>query len=319
MNCRECNKELENPASKFCNSVCKNRWVSKHRSRANVGKKLLSTCFKCGTKIEASIFSLNKTTCSKCKASKIRSKYLKLKEENKHKGYTGKCEVCGKNFSISKTQGFGRFCSRTCANSFSGKSATGKLKSSPCVDCGKNLTIKARAGIKNSRCEECKNRWRSSKRVHSPRVAVCKVCNKEFTYVSNYVRHSCSNKCSGRLAGLKSVQVQAETRRSKNETLFAEMCSEHFKHVETNKPMFEGWDADVVVHDVKIAVLWNGIWHYVKVRRNVYLDQIESREKIRIDCIRRAGYEPYIIKDMGKYDPKFVKSKFDEFIGHLGL
>lgn len=36
-------------------------------------------------------------------------------------------------------------------------------------------------------------------------------------------------------------------------------------HVENNKPMFNGWDADVLIFDFNIAVMWNGKWHYVQV------------------------------------------------------
>ena len=32
--------------------------------------------------------------------------------------------------------------------------------------------------------------------------------------------------------------------------------------------MFNGWDADVILPDLKIAIMWNGIWHYKQVRKN---------------------------------------------------
>ncbi len=39
-----------------------------------------------------------------------------------------------------------------------------------------------------------------------------------------------------------------------------------------------------------------------------------NRDKIKIKEIINCGYTPYIIKDMGKYDPKFVEEEFNKFI-----
>lgn len=96
---------------------------------------------------------------------------------------------------------------------------------------------------------------------------VCKVCDTSFTRGWNK-RHqqTCSRGCASTLrnnagtarkAGLASAAKQASTRRSKNEMLFAALCAERFDII-TNKPMFDGWDADVIIPSLKIAVLWNG-------------------------------------------------------------
>ena len=50
-----------------------------------------------------------------------------------------------------------------------------------------------------------------------------------------------------RNAGKKSCQIQKETRRSKNEKLFCEMCESYFQNVKHNEPIFNGWDADVIL------------------------------------------------------------------------
>ena len=116
----------------------------------------------------------------------------------------------------------------------------------------------------------------------------------------------------GKLSAAKQV------RRSKNEIYFAELCQQNYKSVTTNEQFFESkygkWDADVILHEYKIAVLWNGVWHYKQVRQNHSLKQVQSRDKIKIDVIKDNGYIPYIIKDDGKYNKKFVEKQFEEFI-----
>ena len=103
-------------------------------------------------------------------------------------------------------------------------------------------------------------------------------------------------------------------RRSKNEIYFAELCIKHFKKVLINKQMFNGWDADVIIEDIKTAVLWNGKWHYEKIMEKHSLKQVQNRDKIKIKEITNANYMPYIIKDMGRYNKEFVEKEFEKFI-----
>jgi len=82
--------------------------------------------------------------------------------------------------------------------------------------------------------------------------------------------------------------------------------------------MFNGWDADVIIEDLKIAILWNGIWHYKKVNIKHSLLQVQTRDKFKIEQIIKCGYTPYVIKDVGKHNANFVKEEFDKFIKSLG-
>ena len=107
---------------------------------------------------------------------------------------------------------------------------------------------------------------------------------------------------------------QFGNRRSKNEKLFCELCEQHFTNVENNKPIFNGWDADIIVHDNKTAVLWNGKWHYEKLTEKHSVSQVQNRDRIKMTEITKFGYTPYVIKDMGKFDEEFVKSEFQKFI-----
>ena len=91
------------------------------------------------------------------------------------------------------------------------------------------------------------------------------------------------------------------------------MCKSEFENVLENSQMFNGWDADVILVDHKVAVLWNGAWHYKEIMPGTSLKQIQTRDRIKIDEINKAGFHPYIIVDMGKHDPKFVNDQFNTF------
>lgn len=146
----------------------------------------------------------------------------------------------------------------------------------------------------------------------------CTICDVITPFTSRgKPRLTCSSECkseSFRRAGKKSAAKQSSARRSLNEIAFFELCKTNFKNVIPNLPMFNGWDADVVIPNLKIAILWNGKWHYQKITQKHSLKQVQNRDNIKIKEIIKAGYRPYIVKDMGKYSLKFVKSEFDKFL-----
>lgn len=137
----------------------------------------------------------------------------------------------------------------------------------------------------------------------------CVVCNKILTYEKRN-KKTCGPDClkviaklSGQKGGLKSSQVRPK--RSKNEIAMYELCKSHFKNVTHNDPIFNGWDADILLHDYKIAILWNGDWHYQEMNcYNHSLEQVQNRDKHKSKLIKEAGWIEYIIKDTTKEPTK---------------
>lgn len=170
-------------------------------------------------------------------------------------------------------------------------------------------------------------KWLKASPLKKARVEytmACKVCGNCFTQIivegTKKRRKTCSAECyaeTRRTQGQRSASVQAEQRRSKNEKLFAQMCEKHFAKVETNLPMFGGWDADVIIHDHKIAVLWNGKWHYEKITEKHSVEQVQNRDRLKIKAITAAGFVPYVIKDLGSFDLTFVQEQFSGLVNWL--
>lgn len=93
-----------------------------------------------------------------------------------------------------------------------------------------------------------------------------------------------------------------------------------------NVNMFNGWDADVILVHEKVAVLWNGEWHFTKLKQRHSVLQVQTRDQIKVSEILAAGYTPYIIEDrfVGKKHEKekFVVKEFllfKEFIENLKM
>lgn len=252
-------------------------------------------------------------------------------DKETEKEYTFICKECKKEYKLIlsdkqyKKHKYSNFCSVSCARKYASHYVKHDLKEVKCIDCGKVIYIKNRASDKTCRCKECQL-------IHSEPLKKCIICGKEFR------RHNascCSKECSKiynqnrkqylsnetllrfQEIGKKSAQIQSELRRSKNEIEFCVLCENYFNNVEHNKPIFNGWDADIIIHDIKFAVLWNGKVHYEPIFGQANLNRVISRDKIKLKEIQNIKYVPYIIKDIEKHNDNFVQEKFDEFIKYI--
>ena len=214
-----------------------------------------------------------------------------------------KCKNCqieeGVKYSKYST---GEFCSKSCACKFSSNVNR--------AETNKKISL----GLKGFKRD-------------TPKFEItCEQCDKKILVkLSKSKQKFCSKSCSstwlnlngrGRIAGLASVLSQG--RRSKNEIHFAGLCKERFIVLE-NVSMFNGWDADIILPELKLAVLWNGAWHYKKITGKHSIKQVQNRDTIKLKEIEAAGYKSYVIKDMGKYDKNFVEEKFKEMLVYLKL
>lgn len=196
--------------------------------------------------------------------------------------------------------------------SYASKCCTGQKKIAYCVDCGKELIIYKRASSKTCRCDNCrKNRIRQRRLQYR-----LNFLNNDYEihFGRKYSKESWLALHNG---GCKGIQHQGDLRRSKNEIEFCKLCEEYFNNVKHNECIFNGWDADIIIEDIKFAVLWNGPWHYKQITKSHSVKQTQNRDKIKIKEIKESGWTPYIIKDMGKANKDFVKEKFDEFLKYL--
>lgn len=255
---------------------------------------------------------------------------------------TNTCLNCGEQTANKK------FCSISCQNRFQNSEKADKkygiLKDFQviCGKCGRLFYVKEREKLfpqkekyycnrscANSRNHNKKTKDKISKKLKSNTrkkiKLVCKNCNKEFeVYFNKRGQQCCSMSCAatwrninkgvGRIGGLASAKKQSKKRRSKNEILFFELCEKEFNNVKHNEPLFNGWDADVIIEDYKVAVLWNGKWHYQKLTKQHSVKQVQNRDKIKINEIQKCGYKPYIIRDLGRGNVKFVRGEFEKFL-----
>jgi len=253
--------------------------------------------------------------CLNCN-SLVANKYCGVSCQNKHTGslradikygvikeFRVNCDCCGHEIITNEREKLypkkkKYFCSRSCANK-------------------KPHSQETKDKIKNGVMLTKKN---------SINLEFCTFCKQEFNK-KRKKQHLCSRSCAskwrntelgiGRKAGLASALSQSKSRRSKNEVYFGQLCEQKFKSVKFNEQLFNGWDADVIIEDLKLAILWNGRWHYEKITKSHSVKQVQNRDEIKIKEIKKCGYVSYVIKDMGKRNFEFVEKEFEKFIDFL--
>lgn len=252
-----------------------------------------------------------------------------------------KCKNCKIKDSIKYSKySTGEFCCRECARGFSTKNKRSEINEKVSKKLvGRELsvqTIEKLKGKNNGRYnhniteEERKLKCNKQPRIKQLDVInICPICKSNFSVpYKQRKQECCSKKCSmnKRYASQKykdkccewgKKSANSQNKRSKNEIYFGELCKKSFNIVDFNKPMFNGWDADIIIEKLKIAVLWNGKWHYEKITEKHSIGQVQNRDRIKIKEIIKLGYEPYIIKDMGRYKKKFVEEQFSIFKKHI--
>jgi hypothetical protein len=189
------------------------------------------------------------------------------------------CKNCSNICSNNK------FCSRSCAATYNNKQRDYTIfKSGPQKFCGPKLP-RVRKNIYTY----------NQQQAQYTKISFCIVCGK----VVAGKRKSCSAVCKHELfvrGGKKSASKLV--RRSKDEIALYELCASHFNHVTNNDSIFNGWDADILIHDNKIAVLWNGPWHYKQLNiKNHSLKQVQNRDRIKQQEIEAAGWTCVVFED----------------------
>jgi len=203
------------------------------------------------------------------------------------------CKRCGISFKPIKSRII--FCSRKCSAPRS-------------IECRQNIS-NTNKQLQDKTCKFCNIQFRP-KRMKTLYCSKKCAANYNKTNIEFMERARHNGQIGGR------ISAKSQQRRSKNEIFFAELCEDFFgkDDIQCNNPIFQGWDADVIILSKKMAVLWNGQWHYKQIMKSQSLAQVQSRDKIKYDTIIRCGYTPFIIKDMGKYNPSFVKQEFECFL-----
>lgn len=194
---------------------------------------------------------------------------------DKHIRNTKTCPTCG-----ATHEHVGTFCSKRCANS-----RPRSVESS----IAKSQRLKGKPNPRKG-THTC---------IYTP-ITWCIECGKAIPYkIGRRKPKTCSQTCKCSVlsaAGKKSASLRVT--RSRDEIALYNLCNNYYAQVTHNIPMFNGWDADIIIHDTKTAILWNGPWHYRAMPGLTHsLAQVQNRDAIKINEIQSAGWNVIVFND----------------------
>lgn len=224
-----------------------------------------------------------------------------------------KCKNCNKTI-ISKYAKI--FCSSSCSAKYNNKK--------------RKLSKKTKTKIANSVTEHYDKSGRKIPKKGNYFILKCKFCQKTFTSKNRYLK-VCGKSCLHNLyvENAKTMWASGKGRtvsRSKNEKEFYKLVKEHYPDSIPNKRI-RGWEADIIIPSLKLAIHWNGDWHYTVVITPALLKKVENRDRLKYSTLEKEGFQNYIIKDIvseqknyghnTKVSEEFVK--LQTFIQNSGL
>lgn len=149
--------------------------------------------------------------------------------------------------------------------------------------------------------------------------STCMVCNTTFQTKRNggYVRQVCSDACltehRSRI-GRKSAATRVV--RSKDEIKLFELCQQRYPDSQHNVVLSDGWDADISIPSLKVAILWHGIWHREQMSFNNHsLSQVQTRDRRKTEALIKAGWTVIVYHD-NEFTPQ---TAFDDLVGRTGF
>lgn len=130
-------------------------------------------------------------------------------------------------------------------------------------------------------------------------INTCIVCDKVF--LSKNIKKCCSHECLRKQNILQcaingKISSSKRVKRSNNEIELFNLLSQKYECL-NNKPMFNGWDADIIIPELKLTIHWNGPWHYRKITFKHSVLQVQNREFLKLNEIKKLGYNYIIVKD----------------------
>lgn len=113
-----------------------------------------------------------------------------------------------------------------------------------------------------------------------------------------------------------SLFVETGANRSKAEILLESRLLATFPQLDlsfNDRTILKGLELDVYIQKLKLAIEWNGIFHYKDIKGNV-LEKIQIKDKFKVEKCKELGIELIVIEDLTS-NPKFIDIQIEKIIG----
>lgn len=144
----------------------------------------------------------------------------------------------------------------------------------------------------------------------------CEICGKPTTVKQKDVKKSKSGKffCSRSCAAIFNNKLKRKSRRSKIEAKFYDLLVKEFPELDilsNDKTMLDGYEVDIAVPSIQLAIEWNGIVHFKPIYGQTKLDNIQNRDADKLKIAANKDINLIVISDLVSND-KILKQAFDD-------
>lgn len=219
-----------------------------------------------------------------------------------------KCLNCNKEFSEKYSKwSNGNFCSKKCARQFSSKEKRKEInekvsktlkeyfKTHKHPHLGK---VSPKKGIRNLidwKCPQCGKIIKLTPYIASKRKFCCGTCRNNFNN---------KNIC-GTTSKAESI-------------LYNEIIKKFPKLnvIRNDRIILNGLELDIYLPELKIAIEWNGVFHYKDVHKNKKLELIKNKDLLKEQMCKELGINLIVIKDLTS-NKKFILEKVNEIVSYI--
>ena len=144
----------------------------------------------------------------------------------------------------------------------------------------------------------------------------CGFCNKPITKMLSQSKKSKSGKffCNSSCAASYNNKLKRKSRRSKIEIKFYNLLVQEFPNLDilsSDKTMLDGYEADIAIPSLKLAIEWNGIVHFKPIYSQTKLDKIQTRDAEKLEIASNKDINLIVIPDLVSND-KILQQAFND-------
>ena len=228
------------------------------------------------------------------------------------------CINCNKSIPYEKKHNI--YCSKNCSASYNNKKRgpyeyklTDKGRKSLQLGCQKMRLNELKKDILNPDRVTVR-KLNIIEKLKKERVPFnCPVCGKilMITLKSFKEKKYCSGTCRNKINNKIIRGV-----RSKAEKYLENQLSNIFPDLKikyNDRTLLDGKELDVYIPKINLAVEWNGIFHFKKMRDNHSLSKIKQNDLIKLNECKKLQIDLYVVKDLTSNN-RFIKEETDKII-----
>lgn len=142
----------------------------------------------------------------------------------------------------------------------------------------------------------------------------CANCGEVVKRDPSHFKKTKNSFCNSSCAATFNNKLKRKSRRSKIEAKFYDLLVKEFPNLDilsNDKTMLDGYEVDVAIPELKLAIEWNGIVHFKPIYGQTKLDNVQGRDAEKLKIASNKNINLIVISDLVSND-KILKQAFDD-------